>query len=116
MNGSLTKRFDNADALEKLLTPEATAQRLGVPVAEVSRLAAEGALPAYRLGGEFLRFRSDDVDALRARRHRSDASRVTRDTSRTWSERLREFFYLHDFYLLAALLALLLIAIVVRFA
>jgi hypothetical protein len=33
----------------------------------------------------------------------------------TWRERVREFFYLHDFYLLAGLLALLLIAVVIRF-
>lgn len=102
----------------KLLTAEEVAQRLGVDVSEVNVLVATGKLAAYRLGGQFVRFRQDEVETLvrgarpRAKRPR----RAPHAPAAGWGERLREFVYLHDFYLMAALLTLLLIAVLIHFA
>ena len=102
----------------KLLTAEEVAQRLGVDVSEVNVLVTTGKLSAYRLGGQFVRFRRDDVDALaRGKRPRAALSRHAQPTAASgWGERIREFVYLHDFYLMAVLLTLLLIAVLIRFA
>lgn len=102
----------------KLMTPEEAAQYLGVTTDEVNRLVKQGALSAYRLGGQFVRFRRDDVAALAQGRQAALRPRPVEAPSHhpTWSERIREFLYLHDFYLLAAVLTLLLIAVLIRFA
>ena len=106
----------------KLLTPTEAAQQLGVAASELDRLVADGKLPAYRIGGEFTRFRQDDVEALQKKSKGSDPrlwesrEKQIRGSDPMFFERVREFFYLHDFYLLAAMLALLLIAVLFRFA
>ena len=102
----------------KMLTLEEAARRLGVTSHEVDRLVAEGQLPAYNIGGQFVRFRHDDVEAVARGRRRQGARRAHDGAAAQtgWRERLREFFYLHDFYVLAALLTLLLIDVLVRFA
>ena len=102
-----------------MLTTEETAQRLRTTVAGINQLVAQGKLSAYRLGGEFVRFRKDEVEALArtARQHHAPPAPLPSSAVNAgWRERLREFFYLHDFYLMAALLALLLIAVLIRFA
>lgn len=93
----------------KLLTVEEVAQRLHSTVEAINQMVAAGKLAGYRLGGEFVRFRREDVEAL-ARTLRVPGARLS------WLERVREFLYLHDFYLMAALLTLLLIAVLIRFA
>ncbi len=93
----------------KFLTIEETAQRLSTSVSGIERLVAEGKLSAYRFGGEFLRFRAEEVAILL-----NGHPRQTHAAPHRW-ERLREFVYLHDFYLLAALLILVLIVVLARF-
>ena len=104
---------------EKLLTVEKVAERLGITAADVERLVAEGRLQAFRLGGQFVRFRARDVEALAVRRGRRGARHrrpADPEARPVWREQLREFFYLHDFYLMAALLTILLVAVLIRFA
>ena len=101
----------------KLLTPEETAQYLGVTADEVHRLVEQGRLSAYRLGGQFVRFRREDVVTLAQGRHAARRAPSGAPGPRpAWPERIREFFYLHDFYLLAAALTLLLVVVLLRFA
>ena len=91
---------------EKLLTLEEAARRLGVPAAEVENLILAGKLSSFRLAGNLLRFRLRDVEALRLERE----SRRSRPPS--LFERVRDFFYFNDFYLVAFLILLTLLAII----
>ena len=83
-------------------------------------MVAQGALTAYRLGGAHLRFRRDEVEAVKAglgqvlkerpprpvgTGHRGDVSR------RSVRERLGEFLYFNDFYIVATLILLLLLVL-----
>lgn len=49
--------------MEKLLTLEEVTVYLGLPEEQVVRLVEAKRLPAYKVGGSFLRFRKDQVDA-----------------------------------------------------
>lgn len=105
----------------KLLTAEEAARRLGIDQPALESLVAAGRLSAYRLGGQFLRYRADDIEQLIA--HRTPRADVATPAAADadvptggWRERVREFFYLHDFYLLAALLLLVFVAVLIRFA
>ena len=118
---------------EKLLTLEETARRLGLPADDVEAMIRAGQLPAFRLGGSFLRIRQKDVESMYARmkkkrvpaqperpplpeepRSAEIAPMPNLSKASAW-ERLADFFYFNDFYLLAVLIILTLLAIIVIF-
>jgi len=114
---------------EKLLTIAEVAEYLKVSEEEVKRLVDIGEIPAYRIGDTFLRFRKEQIDAVREEvldeeekdpEHGKpvlDASGhpthpytdIERDTKRripmtrqydyTFGEKIKDFFYFNDFYI-----------------
>jgi excisionase family DNA binding protein len=100
--------------MEKLWTTVEVARRLNVTEDDVEQLVREGRLTGYRLGGRFLRFRPDEVDALkRTVPPRPRAARPDRSGPQPWSALVREFVYGYDFYLVsAALLAVLVLYLI----
>ena len=123
---------------EKLLTLEEAARALGIPPDDVEGLIRSGRLPSFRLGGALLRLRQSDVEALRSEIARrpdspprqvvtSEAGRGAPTLSRpsptpevstasrpaTAWDRIVDFFYYNDFYLIAFLIVLVLVAIIV---
>ena len=51
---------------EKLLTLKELSEYLGIKEKKVAALVDEGVITAYKIGGELLRFRRDQVDAVRS--------------------------------------------------
>lgn len=114
---------------EKLLTIAQVAEYLEMSEEEVKRLVDIGEIPAYRIGDTFLRFRKEQIDAVReevleieekepdhakpvldAAGHpthpytdleRSTKRNIptTRQYDYTFIERIGDFFYFNDFYL-----------------
>lgn len=105
---------------EKLLTLEEAAKRLRVSPDDVEQMIQRGRIASFRLGGHLLRVRLGDVERLRvpATEGRAPASRSTGVPSRGRSgigrlwDRVLDFFYFNDFYLVALLLLLTLIAVI----
>jgi excisionase family DNA binding protein len=50
---------------EKLLTIQEVARYLKISEEEVKRLVDIGEIPAYKIGGTFLRFRKEQIEAIR---------------------------------------------------
>ena len=100
--------------MEKLWTTSEVAKFLGINDIDVEQLVQQGKLTGYRLGGEFLRFRPDQVKALKATmrfRRNTTVSEVTANAS--WPQQARDFFYFYDFYLVSAgLLAVLVVYLI----
>lgn len=97
--------------MEKLWTTSEAAECLGVTEQDVEQLVKEGKLTGYKLGGQFLRFRPDQVEALKGKiRFRANPSAAKRAVHPPVSPfgRLREFFYFYDFYVLSAFLLVML--------
>ncbi|MDD3905352.1 MAG: helix-turn-helix domain-containing protein [Candidatus Omnitrophica bacterium] len=119
---------------EKLLSIKEVSDYLKIPEEEVKRLVDIGEIPAYRIGDTFLRFRKEQIDAIK-----SDISEIeekepehvkpvldvkgkpahtytrmeqeikrkepsTRQYDYTFVERVRDFFYFNDFYIISFLL------------
>ncbi len=129
MNGlhrsELNKTSSDSDAKEGLLDLKEAADLLGLTEEEVKRFVLRGKIPAYKIGGEFLRFKKDQVEALRGRikilKHQSvPIEKITPDdvaerkTRYSAWDRIRDFLYFNDFYFLAAILIALLIFVIVR--
>lgn len=118
---------------EKLMTIGEVSEYLKISEEEVKRLVDIGEIPAYRIGDTFLRFRKEQIDAIRreitdieeSRRPAEDAkpsldseghpthrlSDLEVDIKRrepsirqydyTPIEKVKDFFYFNDFYILS---------------
>ena len=91
---------------EKLLTLQEAARRLSLPADDVEVMIRDGKLPSFRLAGNLLRLKLRDVETLRLKQ-RPGRPRASRGL-----ERISDFFYFNDFYLLAFLILLTLLAII----
>lgn len=98
---------------EKLLTVRETAQILNITEKQVIDLAEEGKIPAYKVGGVYLRFRREQIaDFKKKAVIPNQGSSDHPDYSP--GERFRDFFYFNDFYILAFLLILWMLILIVR--
>lgn len=100
--------------MEKLWTTAEVANFLGINEVDVEELVRQGKLTGYKLGGQFLRFRPDQVEALKGTiRFRPNTAKARPYTQRSWIHQAQEFMYFYDFYVVsAALLAVLVIYLV----
>ena len=92
--------------MEKLWTTTEVARYLGIQEIDVEGLVRQGKLTGYKLGGQFLRFRPDQVEALKGQMiFRPSAPRPAIVPHRQgWLNQLSDLVYFYDFYLVAALL------------
>lgn len=98
---------------EKLLTVRDASLILGISEKEVVDLAESGAIPAYKIGGLYLRFKKEQIQeykrSLKALSSKTDAS-----ARFTLKDKISDFFYFNDFYILTVLLIILLLIIILR--
>ena len=99
--------------MEKLWTMGEVASFLGIEEAEVERLVQEGRLTGYKLGGQFLRFRPDQVESLKGTLQFPAGTRPKARRRLPWFTDMREFLYFYDFYVVSA--SLLAVAVVYLF-
>ena len=88
---------------EKLLTLEEAARRFSIPAGDLEAMIHQKKLPVFRLGGQLLRVRWRDLQGLQPRKIHPAVP---------FRERVRDFFYFNDFYLVAFLILLTLLAII----
>jgi len=129
---------------EKLLSIKEVADYLKLSEEEVKRLVDAGEIPAYRIGDTFLRFRKEQIDAIKSEisefeekepRHAVPAldqkghpahpytqmekeikrkEPSTRRYDYTIVERIKDFFYFNDFYILSFLLIVFLMYLIFK--
>ncbi|PIP18901.1 MAG: hypothetical protein COT38_04715 [Candidatus Omnitrophica bacterium CG08_land_8_20_14_0_20_41_16] len=98
---------------EKLLTVREVAIILNISEKEVVDLAQTGTIPAYKVGGVFLRFKKDQIQEYR-NSTRSSLSKVSLRKSTPLREKISDFFYFNDFYILSGLFIFLLLVVIFR--
>ena len=104
---------------EKLLTVQELAGYLEIAESKVIELVDKKVISGYRIGGELLRFRKDQIDAIRreidsyivaadrthdrAPEERKEKLSVYSKTgvSDSFPDRVSDFFYFNDFYIVS---------------
>ena len=87
-----------------LLTEEEVKSYLAVDSEAVKHLTRRKKLTAYKVGGSFVRYRKDEVIALRTGRK----FRLPDQLERNWFDKIRDFFSFYSLYILLSLLVVLL--------
>jgi excisionase family DNA binding protein len=98
---------------EKLLTVREVALILGVSEKEVLELAEKGKIPAYKVGGVYLRFKKEQVYSYQ---RSSPSLSYKKEMAQNYPlrDRLSDFFYFNDFYILAGLIIIALLLVIFR--
>ena len=129
---------------EHLLNIKEVSEYLGVSEEEVKRLVDIGEIPAYKIGDSFLRFRKEQIDAVKQEIsdvEEKDPNRVevkldakgrqthvytesdkyakrkipaARQYDYNLAEKIQDFLYYNDFYILSAIIIAALLLIILR--
>jgi len=98
---------------EKLLTVRDVSIILGISEKEVVDLAESGKIPAYKVGGVYLRFKKEQVQDFRKSTHPvSHKAKISKKYP--VRDKISDFFYFNDFYILSILIIILLLTIIFR--
>ena len=98
---------------EKLLTIREVALLLGISEKEVIDLAESGTLPAYKVGGVYLRFKREQVEDFKKTFTPSE-HHAQAPSEYSLKDRVSDFFYYNDFYILSVLLIVLILIFIFR--
>lgn len=93
------------------LTEEEVKSYLNVGPSELEDFIRRGKLTAYRVGGEFLRYRKDQVMALKGGRK----FQFPDELERNWVDKIRDWWNFYSFYILASVLVILLIVLFMQY-
>ncbi len=85
---------------------------LGVSEKDVIDLAEKGQIPAYKIGGVYLRFKRQQLEEYK-QKFLTQRESATKEKY-TLMEKIGDFFYFNDFYLLSALIIVLILVIIFR--
>ncbi|MFA5068590.1 MAG: helix-turn-helix domain-containing protein [Candidatus Omnitrophota bacterium] len=107
---------------DRLLTLQEAADCLSLTEMEVRELVSEGKIPAYQVGGMYLRFEEESILALKAELLSKRAGTVfmTDNKARQAGYKnkavlgVRDFLYFNDFYIIASAFILLLLYVIIR--
>lgn len=86
---------------EKLVCVRDAAQLLGILEKEVIELGEQGIIPCYKVGGEFYRFKKQDI--LKAKEEVRRMFNVNPQQA-SFQERVSDFLYFNSFYLISCML------------
>ena len=99
---------------EKLLTIRDVAIMLAISEKEVIDLAESGKIPAYKVGGVYLRFKRSQVEEFRKSGEHPAHKRDAVNQKPSFPERLSDFIYFNDFYIVSAIIIALIFIVIFR--
>jgi len=87
--------------MKRFLTSQEAANYIGVSEAEFQNLVDKAEIPVYKVGGVYTRFKVDDLDLYNKKLGKKNTRRIF--------DGLKDFFYFNDFYIVSAILILVLL-------
>jgi excisionase family DNA binding protein len=101
---------------DKFLTVREVAIILGISEREVMDLAENGKIPAYKVGGVYVRFKQHQIEAFKkakpAQQHHKHKTESSQNSPA--QDKLSDFFYFNDFYIMSGVLILAILFFILR--
>ena len=95
---------------DKLITIQEAADILGTSEEEIRDLAAHDKIPHYLVGGKFLRFKAEEISAVKD----SLAVGIEIESKQpSLGEKLHDFVYFYDYYIASFLIAAAILGVVI---
>ena len=91
---------------ERLITTREVSQILNISEKDIIELTNSGKIPHFKVAGQFLRFRKDDIIILK--RDIQNKFNISKEIV-PLNERVREFLYFNDFYIVSCLVIIALL-------
>jgi len=111
---------------EKLLTLKEAADYLRMKDAELKELAESGEVSYYKIGGVYLRFKRQALDKLKqggkSKAQKPAVFREEKEKKRqdgincSLLDRIKDFWYFYDFYLISFLIILALLLFIFKYS
>lgn len=98
---------------EKLLTIREASLFLGISEKEIIDLAESQALPAYKIGGVYLRFKRHQLEEFK-KHYKQQLSHKPVLLKAGFGEKVKDFFYFNDFYILSTLIIIVILVVIFR--
>jgi len=98
---------------EKMLTVRDVSAALGISEKDVLDLTENGALPGYKVGGVYLRFKKEQVEQYKKSQSHLKPKQ-DKGEAEAWVGRVHDFFYFNYFYIFALCFIILLGYLVYR--
>jgi len=96
---------------ERFLTVRDVSSILGISEKEVMDLVDNKRLEAYRVGGVYIRFKQEQIAEFK-KLFKSSTKRIVSSGKYTLKDKISDFLYFNDFYILSALIILLILIII----
>lgn len=90
---------------DKLYNEKEAADYLGISKKKLNEFIQDKKLPAYKIGGQFLRFNQKDLDAIKFLLLPNNSSVFAK---------LKDYIYYNDFYIIVAILIIILLALIFK--
>ncbi|MEW5757867.1 MAG: helix-turn-helix domain-containing protein [Candidatus Omnitrophota bacterium] len=97
---------------EKLLTVREVAQILHITEKEVLDLSENGALPAYKIAGVYLRYKQDQVESYKKAHFLENKHKIL--PKLTISDKFKDFIYFNDFYIICGVVIIIMLYIILK--
>lgn len=94
---------------EKLITIREASLYLGITERQVVELTEKGVIPAYKVGGAYLRFRKEQLDYIKEKIKPTIENNLQVYSFR---DKVSDFFYYNDFYIFSFLVISILIFLI----
>ncbi|MFO8052530.1 MAG: helix-turn-helix domain-containing protein [Candidatus Omnitrophota bacterium] len=95
----------------KLMTTREVSHELGLSEKEVIQLAQDNNIPHFRIGGEFLRFKKEDIIKIKPKIKKKYG---LSENSRSLKNRAKEFLYFNDFYIGSIIVIVALLWLIIK--
>lgn len=96
---------------EKLLTTREVSQALEISEKDVIELTQLSKIPHFKVAGEFLRFKKEDI--ARLKKEIQKRFNIYKEKT-SWAEKSREFMYFNDFYIISTFLIAILLWVIFK--
>lgn len=93
------------------MTTREVSHELGLPEQEIIHLAQQNDIPHFRIGGEFLRFKKDDIIKIKPKINKQYN---LDNNNHDLGNKIKEFLYFNDFYIGSTIVIVALLWLIVK--